>query len=116
MKYLYTLDKWSSPGWELNTDHLEHVYEFLDRGVCKSCKITKEEFEKLGDWENDETYTELLDSDTNPYTYAKFLPETFDSFGLIEKIEWLLNTACGCEYGFEKNFANSAEWTNSGVK
>ena len=89
---MHVLDKMSVPGWEFKTDYIEQVFWILDQCVCSSCKVTKAEYEGITD--------ENLGDDINPFTFTDFRPETYDSWSVLEKVEWLLGTACGCEFDF----------------
>lgn len=94
---MFVLDKMSSPGWELRSEHIEHIFDMLDRHVCSGCKMTKAEYEASNIIV--EEYDELGE-DINPYTFTEYRPETYDQWSLLEKVEWLLGTACGCEFDF----------------
>lgn len=102
---LFILNKWSVPGWELRTDHIEHVRWMLEQHVCKMCKQTQAEFEANPEEEWDDDYGEGI----NPYTLSEFFPEAeiYNQFSDREKIELLLDTACGCEYGLEEPYDKS---------
>lgn len=100
----YTLDKLSSPGYLLKTDHLEHIHWMLEQCVCKNCKWTRADYEK---WKEEnpkeaaeaEEYFDLEDG-WNPYTYGDMFPDNYDDLSLQEKIDLLMSTACGCEFDF----------------
>ena len=94
---MWILDKMSMPGWEFKTDHIEKVLWILDQCVCSGCKMTKQEYLAH---EGEYTVDEDIEDDTNPYTMDDFKPETYDSWSALEKVEWLLSTACGCEFDF----------------
>jgi hypothetical protein len=94
---VYTLDKLSHPGWELRSEHIEHIFWMLDQHVCTGCKMTKEEFEASEIEVED--YEELGD-DVNPYTFTEYRSETYDQWSMLDKVMWLLGTACGCEFEF----------------
>jgi len=94
---MFVLDKMSMPGWEFKTEHIEQVFWLLDQCVCSSCKMTKLEYTSHeGEYEVDENYEE----DINPFTFQDFKPETYDQWSTLEKVEWLMGTACGCEFNF----------------
>lgn len=99
MTQRYTLDKASSPGWTLQTDHIFHVREALERGVCKSCRQTKAEWDASAD--KAELDDPDLGEDVNPWTFSEFFPENYADLPDAMKIDLLLSTACGCEYWFE---------------
>lgn len=111
----YILDKMSHPGWELKSDHIEHVRWMLEQHVCDNCKWTREDYDAWrlkGDPEIiDEN--ELLEDGINPYNYCTFFPEKEEYKKLpdLEKIKLLLGTACGCEFDFI-----DSEDPDSGIK
>ena len=98
----YTLDKMSSPGWIFKTDHLEHIHWMLDQHVCKQCKWQRADYEK---WKEEnpkdaaeaEEYFDLEDG-WNPYTYTDMFPDNYEELPLQEKVDLLMDTACGCEF------------------
>lgn len=98
----YTLYKMSMPGWEFKTNHLHHIVLLLDQNVCKNCKWTRTDYDAWranGDPEIiDED--ELLEDGVNPYTFTDFIPENYNQLSDQEKINWMLGTACGCEFDF----------------
>lgn len=99
----YILDKMSSPGWEFKTDHLHHIVWMLDKHVCKECKWTREDWEHYNEFNMepyDEMTQECLDKGMNPYSYCDWFPENYDELSDDDKISWLLDTACGCEFDF----------------
>lgn len=96
---MLVLDKMSMPGWQFKSGHIEHIFWLLNQCVCDSCKMTKAEYEK-STLEVDAEYPDEDDEDINPYTACEFKPETYDSWSLLEKVEWLMGTACGCEFDF----------------
>jgi hypothetical protein len=94
---MFVLDKMSVPGWQFKTDHIEKVFWLLDQCVCSCCKMTKQEYTNHeGQYEVDED----LGGDVNPFTFQDFKPETYDQWSTLEKVEWLMGTACGCEFDF----------------
>lgn len=101
----YTLDKMSMPGWTFKSDHLHHILWMLDKHVCGNCKWTREDYatwRAKGDPEIiDED--ELLEDGINPYTLTDFIPENYSELSEQEKINWLMSTACGCEFDFIDN-------------
>ena len=92
---MFVLDKMSSPGWELKSDHIEHIFWLLDQCVCSSCKMTKIEYASYEDIED-----EFLEENINPFTRDEFKPETYDQWSMLEKVHWLMSTPCGCEFSF----------------
>lgn len=102
----YVLEKYSLPGWELKTNHIEVVWNKLDMEVCRSCKMSKTEFleSMLEIAEDEETLSEYQTSLNeypliNPYNYCEFQPDNYMELSFEERIDFLLDTACGCEYG-----------------
>jgi hypothetical protein len=94
---MFVLDKMSVPGWQFKTDHIDQVFWLLDQCVCSSCKMTKQEYiSHEGEYEVDEDWAE----DVNPFTLQDFKSETYDQWSTLEKVEWLMGTACGCEFDF----------------
>ena len=88
------LEKMSMPGWGFRSEHIEHIFWLLDQCVCSSCKMTKQEYIcHEGEYEVDEGLV-------NPFTLNDFKPETYDQWSMLEKVEWLMGTACGCEFDF----------------
>jgi hypothetical protein len=94
---MLVLEKMSMPGWEFKTDHIEHIFWLLNQCVCAKCKMTMLEYTNH---EGKYTVDENLQEDINPFTSTEFKPETYDSWSLLEKVEWLMGTACGCEFDF----------------
>ena len=104
---MFVLDKMSMPGWEFKTNHIEKIFWLLDQSVCSICKMTKAEYEKSdlqvdADYldEEDEGINPYTFSEFNPYTFSEFKPETYDQWSMLERVEWLMGTACGCEFDF----------------
>lgn len=97
---MHVLEKMSAPGWEFKSDHIEHILWMLDKHVCDSCKMTKAAYAQ-STLEVDAEYPDELGEDINPYTFCEFKPETYDQWSDLEKVEWLLDTACGCEFYFK---------------
>ncbi len=104
----YILDKMSHPGWELKSEHIEHIRWMLEQHVCESCKWTRADYDKYlethpYDNEIDESLAQdLLKDDINPYNFSDFWPEpdVYAKLSDQEKINKLLDTACGCEFDF----------------
>jgi hypothetical protein len=84
------LEKMSVPGWEFKSDHIEHILEMLEAHVCRMCKQTEAEY-KQATLTVDAEYEDDQD---------RFKPETYNQYSPIEKINWLLETPCGCEFDF----------------
>lgn len=100
---MFILDKMSHPGWELKTAHIEHVRWMLEQHVCKSCKMTEQEYrEAHKDEEQDIFGEECLEKGWNPFTYSDFFPENYKELPDKEKIDLLLMTACGCEFALDE--------------
>lgn len=94
---MLVLDKMSIPGWQFKSDHIEHIFWLLNQCVCSSCKMTKEEYTNH---EGEYIVDENIGDDINPFTFTYFKPETYDSWSMLEKVEWLMGTACGREFDF----------------
>lgn len=76
MKRLYTLDKVSSPGFTLETNTLHHVVSVLSMFICTACTSSDAQDDECSDiWPDN--FTELTDK---------------------EQVDFLLSTACGCEF------------------
>ena len=86
---MYKLEKMSVPCWEFRSEHIDHIYMQLDAHVCSMCKLTEAEYLRAAQ-EVDAEYEE------EPF----FKPDNFSEFSYEYKIEWLLGTACGCEFDF----------------
>lgn len=98
----YELCKMSSPGWTLTSDHIHHILWMLDQNVCKNCKWTRADYDAWRANGDPEIIgeDELLEDGVNPYTFTDFIPENYDQLSDQQKIDWLLGTACGCEFDF----------------
>lgn len=102
---MYVLNKVSLPGWELRSKHLQVIRQMLERHVCSQCRWTKADYDK---WKR-ENPEEAMSADgefecpegVNPYTYSDLFPENYIDLPDMEKIDLLLDTACGCEFMFE---------------
>jgi hypothetical protein len=81
---MLVLEKISVPGWEFKTKYIDNVLWMLDQSVCQVCKMTEAEYKEFCPDENPE----------------ELRPETYNQWSTLEKIEWLLGTACGCEFDF----------------
>lgn len=103
---MYILDKVSHPGWELRSEHIQHIRWMLEKHVCPQCKWNKADYDK---WKREnpsealaaEEDFEVVDG-MNPYTYSDLFPENYADLPDMEKINLLLDTACGCEFCFEE--------------
>lgn len=89
---MYKLEKMSIPSWEFYSEYIESIYEQLDAHICSACKQTEAEYRKA---------TQEVDAEYDEDFYA-FKPAIFSDFSYEDKIEWLLETSCGCEFDFEK--------------
>ena len=100
----YVLTKASHPGWEMKTDHIEHVRWMLEQHVCDKCKWTREQYLKHGSREEFDEFEEAdyIEQGTNPYTFNDFFPENYAELSDQEKINLLMETACGCEYWLDE--------------
>lgn len=87
---MYKLEKMSTPGWEFRSEYIEHIYRQLNDFVCGLCKQTEAEYRKA---------TLEVDAEYND-DFDHFKPDNFSEFSYEEKIDWLLGTACGCEFDF----------------
>lgn len=84
---MFVLEKMSSPGWEFESDHIEHIFRILDKCICNNCKMTEKEYKQF-----------LLKQNIEKDFYPDDLqPETRS---MLEKVHWLLSTPCGCEFSF----------------
>ena len=92
---MHVLDKLSYPGWEFKSNHIEHILWMLDRHICDACKITEQDYLSQAEFDFEP------EEGINPYTLDEFKPETYDQWSDLEKVEWLLGTACGCEFDFK---------------
>lgn len=100
----HRLDKESYPGWTFETRHEEHIRWMLEEHVCKLCKYTKDDYEnEFNNYEpTDEFEEDHLSRNINPHTYSPFFPKNYTELSDEEKINLLLDTACGCEYYYRK--------------
>lgn len=95
MTKYYKLTKLSKTGYELVTSDIDMIYDMLDRFVCNTCKVKQHEVGKycdenaIEDFEREEFIEEAL-------------PDDYDTLPTIEKVNWLMSTACGCEFTFEE--------------
>ena len=89
---MFILEKLSMPGWGFKSDHIEHIFWLLDQSVCNHCKMTEKEYQQFILEQEYEVEEALYPGD--------LLPETYNQWSLLEKVEWLMGTACGCEFDF----------------
>jgi hypothetical protein len=101
----YKLTKLSKTGYELVTSDIDMIYDMLDRFVCSSCKVKQCEAEKYCN-END------IENWERPHFIDEALPDDYDKLPTIEKVNWLMSTACGCEFMFEE-FDSFEEYVKS---
>lgn len=80
----YSLIKLSSPGFDLNTEELRHVYNVLNSYVCKSCMTYSEE---------------------DPLA----IPKDYETLSMEDKVYALLGTSCGAEFILEED-GEEPEW------
>ncbi|AGH31911.1 hypothetical protein VPIG_00053 [Vibrio phage PWH3a-P1] len=104
-KNYYKLTKISKTGYELVTSDIEMIYSMLDGFVCSSCKVKQCEAEKYCQ-END-----IEDWERSHFIENAF-PDDYDNLPTVEKVNWLMSTACGCEFMFEE-FDSFEEYAKS---
>lgn len=73
----YNLIKLSEPGFDLRTEHIEHVRNVLNLYVCTMCR------------------------NNHGTVYDRF-PENFDELTTTEQVGVLLSTDCGAEFSLEE--------------
>jgi hypothetical protein len=83
----------------------------LEEHVCNTCKWTKADYDKYyaenpQELEDEEflrlEFEDMVANGRNPTTFSDFFPEDYRSLTDMEKIDLLLDTACGCEFYFEE--------------
>ncbi len=109
---MYQLGKASNPGYTLESEHLHWIRWMLEQGVCEQCKWTKADYEKHlaqnpedyleDDEELREEYADMATRGISPLTFSEFFPDNYSSLSDMEKVNYLLSTACGCEYWLEE--------------
>lgn len=105
---MYTLDKYSIPGFTFQTNDIGYVRWLLEQQVCDWCKWTGKDYADLDQDEKDACGADDVAEGVNPFTFTNFFPENYSELTDQEKIDILLDTACGCEYGFtEKKSADN---------
>lgn len=103
LPFRYQLNKVSIPGWEFKTNCEFQIARMLDQHVCSMCKYTKAEFDKEAEYHDSEEIVEVLSDNQNPMTFCDFLPENWKNLTPLERIDLLLQSACGCEFEFIDN-------------
>lgn len=73
----YNLIKLSEPGFDLRTEHIQHVRNVLNLYVCSMCR-------------------------RNEGTFYDRFPQNFDELTVEEQVQVLLSTDCGCEFSLEE--------------
>lgn len=91
----YKLTKISKTGYEFSTSDIEMIYDRLDEFVCTSCKVKKSEAIKYCDENNIEDFE-------REHFIQEAFPDNYDDLPTLEKVQWLMSTACGCEFVFEE--------------
>ncbi|UUW39871.1 hypothetical protein VP14_184 [Vibrio phage VPMCC14] len=91
----YKLTKISKTGFEFSTSDIEMIYDRLDEFVCTSCKVKQSEAIKYCDENNIEDFE-------REHFIQEAFPDDYDNLPTLEKVEWLMSTACGCEFVFEE--------------
>ena len=91
----YKLTKISKTGYEFSTSDIELIYDRLDEFVCTSCKVKRSEAEKYCEENN-------LEGFEREQFIENAFPDNYDNLPTLEKVEWLMSTACGCEFVFEE--------------
>lgn len=113
---MFILDKVSLPGWELRSEHIQHIRWMLEQHICNQCRWTKQDYdnhmtafpEELEDEDFlREESADMVSKNINPLTFSEFFPETYKELSDMEKIDLLLDTACGCEFYFEETESES---------
>ena len=109
---MYILEKYSSPGFKLEADDISWVRWMLEENVCGSCKWTQAQYkayasENPTEVDEEDPYMEehreeMVSRGINPTTFSDFFPENYSSLSDSEMINLLLDTACGCAFGFEE--------------
>lgn len=89
----YKLTKLSKVGFGLTTPDISMIYDELNNFVCASCKVKQSEAEKYCEENPMEEFEQ-------EYFIENAFPDNYDSLPTLEKVEWLMSTACGCEFMF----------------
>lgn len=95
MTKYYKLTKLSVVGFELTTSDISVIYDELNSFVCSSCKIKQCEAK-------DYCQENPVEEFEQEYFIENAFPDNYDSLPTLEKVEWLMSTACGCELNFEE--------------
>ena len=74
---MYKLTKMSSPGFDLEADHIETIRDVLDLYICGMCK------KNHGTWHDN-------------------FPSNYKELPIDEQVAALMYTDCGCEFDFEE--------------
>lgn len=98
----YKLTKLSKVGFELTTSDIEMIYDRLDEFVCTICTVKQSEAEKYCEENSIEGFS-------REQFIEEAFPDDYDSLPTLEKVEWLMSTACGCEFMF-KEFGSYHEY------
>lgn len=87
---IYTLIKYSSPGWLMDFEDKDHLIDVLRRHICQSCLVGPSIYVGEGGQEiEDDTYDRPIDVEyEGKWFYCR-------------DIDTLLGTPCGCEFGVE---------------
>jgi hypothetical protein len=109
---IYRLDKASNPGYTLESHHIHWIRWMLEQGVCAQCKWTKADYEKYAAENPEELleeeeflrleFADMVEKGVSPLTFSDFFPDNYSELTDMEKINYLLSTACGCEFWFEE--------------
>ena len=79
----YSLIKLSSPGFDLNTEHIHIVRDVLDMYVCAGCRAVDVHYPFVDEYDE--------------------WPEDYNSLQPMEQVNVLLSTPCGAEFMLEEN-------------
>ena len=90
----YKLTKLSKVGFELTTPDISMIYTELNSFVCSSCKVKQGEAESY-------CQENPMEEFEQEYFIENAFPDNYDSLPTLEKVEWLMSTACGCEFMFK---------------
>lgn len=93
---MFVLEKCSLPNtWEFKSPLIEDILKKLDSSVCNGCKMTEAQVRN---------HCVISGEEFEEYWPKDYKPETYDQWGSLEKVEWLLGTPCGCEFDFYTEF------------
>ena len=106
----YQLIKCSSPGFQLDTSTMSHVYGMLDLFVCSGCKQTKSQIQQhvIDNWP-ELRQQHAVEDEQGQMQYPEMeevidieshscVPDNYNELPIDEKVGWLLSTSCGCEF------------------